>query len=333
MPLVERHAHVDRPAALLLGDLQPELAALRVHQEQRGALDLEQLAEAEGEGGEHLLEHALERVVLGELGHPQELLGLLGDLVEQRGEAILGELDDAPLELALAVAPGEHVHHLARVGGDRLGEGAQPAVLEVDDAVGDVEDAVVVGDQQHRDALLLGEVVHQVHHLAAGLLVERGGGLVGQDQARAAGEGARDRHALALSARELRGILLRALAEADSVEHRLGAPARFGAGGVRVEEQRHLHVLRGGQRVEQVVRLEDVADLAAHGSRARGWPRRAARRRARARCLPAPSAARRSGSAAWSCPSPRGPVTITISPPRIATLTSWRIWRRSAPPP
>ena len=108
--------------------------------------------------------------------------------------------------------------------GDRVGERRQPAVLEVDDAVGDVEDAVVVRDQQDGDALLLGEVVHQVDDVAAGLLVERRGRLVGEDDARPRGERARDRDALLLAARELAREVVEPLAEADRLEHRDGAP-------------------------------------------------------------------------------------------------------------
>ena len=97
----------------------------------------------------------------------------------------------------------EHAHELARVGDDALGERVQPAVLQVDDAVGDVEDAVVVGDEQHRAALLARERPHQLDDVAARLLVERRGRLVGEHELRLGDERARDGDALLLPARHL----------------------------------------------------------------------------------------------------------------------------------
>ena len=71
--------------------------------------------------------------------------------------------------------------------------------------------------------------------------------------------------------------------------------------------ERHLHVLRRGQRLEQVVRLEDVADAAAAPARA---PRpRAAQLLAEDRRLP--SCAERSAPISVSSvvfPEPDGPV-------------------------
>ncbi len=55
----------------------------RIDQEDRRALGIEQLAEAQRERGEHLFEHALECIVLAELGDAQEFLGALRRLLEQ----------------------------------------------------------------------------------------------------------------------------------------------------------------------------------------------------------------------------------------------------------
>ncbi len=56
-------------------------------------------------------------------------------------------------------------------------------------------------------------------------------------------------------------MMLQPLAETDGIEPLLGALPRL-ALAHSVEQQRQHHVLRRGQRIEQVVRLEDVADVA-----------------------------------------------------------------------
>ena len=156
------------------------------------------------------------------------------------------------------------VHHLLRVRDHRVGERREPAVLEVQDAVGDVEDAVVVGDEQDRRAALARERLHAIDDFAARRLVERGRRLVGEHHGRLADERARDRDALALAAGELLGTLVRVLAEAHGLEHRVGPALQLGARGAPGDAQAELHVLRRGQRAEQVVLLEDEADAPAH---------------------------------------------------------------------
>ena len=70
--------------------------------------------------------------------------------------------------------------------------------------------------------------------------------------------------------------------------------------------QRHLDVLVGRQRLEQIVHLEDEADLAPHPHQFAGAePRQVAAEHLDAG-PPAASAARRSASAAWSCRTPTG---------------------------
>ena len=56
----------------------------------------------------------------------------------------------------------EEPHHVLIVGDDGVGERLQAAVLEVDDAIGDVEDAVVVGHQHDGGAVGARQVLHQV---------------------------------------------------------------------------------------------------------------------------------------------------------------------------
>ena len=99
--------------------------------------------------------------------------------------------------------------------------------------------------------------------VAAGLDVEGAGRLVGEDQPRAAHEGAGDRDALLLAAGELVGHGPQALAEPDALEHLdrepLAAP-ELAAG--RVEQRGH-DVLERRAPGQQVELLEDEADVAA----------------------------------------------------------------------
>ena len=72
------------------------------------------------------------------------------------------------------------------------------------DAVGDVgHDAHVVGDQQHAETALVGEVADELQDLRLYGHVERCRRLVGDQQLRLAGQGRRDDDALALAAGEL----------------------------------------------------------------------------------------------------------------------------------
>ena len=94
-------------------------------------------------------------------------------------------------DLGPALRLGERREQALRARPDGLGEARQATFLEVDDPVGDVEDAIVVRDQHDRGPLLPGEVVHPVDDVAARLLVERRGRLVGEDDARAGAASAR----------------------------------------------------------------------------------------------------------------------------------------------
>ena len=58
------------------------------------------------------------------------------------------------------------IAHPLHEGGLLLGRG-QAAVLHDDDAIGHIEDLVVVGDHDDRGVLLAGQLLHQLHHGAA----------------------------------------------------------------------------------------------------------------------------------------------------------------------
>ena len=120
-----------------------------------------------------------------------------------------------------------------------------------------------------------------------------------------ADERAGDRDALLLAARELRGAVAGALAEPDALERVADDGARQPRAG---EPRRQRDVLLGGQRAEQVERLEDEADLLAAqpGERLLAQLAELVVAEAHARRSSGGRARRRS-AAASTCPSRTGP--------------------------
>src|SRR5689334_2402644 len=134
-----------------------------------------------------------------------------------------------------------------------------PAVAHEHDAVAGVGDLAVVGDEQDRLAVRV-EAAEQLEDLVAALGVERARRLVGEQQRRLVGERTRDREALALTAGEDAGRILRLLREPEQVEQVAGPG--LGALARRARDHRGKgHVLERGHALEQVEELEDDADV------------------------------------------------------------------------
>jgi hypothetical protein len=91
--------------------------------------------------------------------------------------------------------------------------GFQPTIHQVDDAIGHIENAVVVGDHQNGAALFLGQVLHQGDHVPARFFVEGGGGLIRQNQLGLIDQGAGDRHPLLLPPREGIGLVIDSISQ------------------------------------------------------------------------------------------------------------------------
>ena len=104
-----------------------------------------------------------------------------------------------------------------------------------------------------------------VDDLAARFLVQRGGGLVGQDELGTVDQPAGDRHPLLLSARERPRLVVNAVAEPEAGEH-LRAAGAVRLVVKREQLHRHLHVLQGRERLEQVVGLEDETQVSPQGN-------------------------------------------------------------------
>src|ERR1043166_3940772 len=155
--------------------------------------------------------------------------------------ASVSDVETALLELAFAL--------LAAVLFD------DAAVEQVDAAIRVAGVARIVRD--HADGRPFAvQLAQQLHHRFAVFRVEVSGGLVRQQDRRRAGDGAGDRDALLLTARELRGKVLGAVRHADLLERRHHALLALGRLHAAVGE-RQLHVLVDVEVANQVEALED----------------------------------------------------------------------------
>ena len=116
----------------------------------------------------------------------------------------------------------------------------------------------VVGHHDHGGALL-GEPAQPVQDEGGGVQIEGAGGLVGEDDPGAAGHDAGDGHALALPSGELVGLEAGAVSEPDGVK---GLPGLGAVQGTPGQARGHGDVVGGTQGGNEVVLLEDEADVA-----------------------------------------------------------------------
>ena len=130
---------------------------------------------------------------------------------------------------------------------------------EVHDAVGERDEAVVVGGDDDESAAV-GQATEQADDAVDLQVVEVGGGLVGEQDGWVVGQRPGDRHPLLLAAGQVARLVLDAVGQPDLVEQLQGAcpgRPRSDAGA----SQRHLHVLGRAEAREEIERLEDDADL------------------------------------------------------------------------
>ena len=123
-----------------------------------------------------------------------------------------------------------------------------------------------MGDEEEARAGVADEGEEEGDDGVAGRLVEAAGGLVGEEERRAGGEGAADRDALLLAAGELLGVAGEKRLEAEAAGE-LGLP-----GGVEAAGEAGLEGEVGGdvEARDQVELLEDEADRLAAEAGARG---------------------------------------------------------------
>jgi hypothetical protein len=124
----------------------------------------------------------------------------------------------------------------------------------VDHPVAQASDRDVVRDDRRGRAGLAVDAIEHTQHQLAGLRIERAGRLVAEQELGPLGDGARDRHALLLPTRELRGKVVESIAEADHLQSLLG---RHRVGRDLADER---NVLTRREARDQVVQLEDETD-------------------------------------------------------------------------
>ena len=135
------------------------------------------------------------------------------------------------------------------------------AVAHPHDPLRPGRDLAAVGD--HEDRLAGGvQPVEQVEHLGRTRGVQRARGLVGEQQRRPVRQRPRDRHALALPARQRAGPLGGAVEQAERVEQVAGAGGGLGGPGAG-DERGQRHVLQRRQVLDEVEELEHQPDVAA----------------------------------------------------------------------
>ena len=149
------------------------------------------------------------------------------------------------------------------VGAPRDALVADPAVADVDDAVGAVRRRGVVADHERRASLLAGQLGDQVEHLARRCRIELPRRLVGDQQVWAARERSAERDALLLAAGELTRMRVAAAGQAHPGEQLVRARVAPGAWLPR-EAELHADELARRQlaRERTPVMLVGVADRA-----------------------------------------------------------------------
>ncbi len=133
------------------------------------------------------------------------------------------------------------------------------AVAELQHAVRDRRERLVVRHEHHRGALFAVDLAQGCEHELARPEVEVARRLVAEDELRVLGERSGDRDALLLAAGELRGEV-----ELRSASPTFARRSRDRGGRLAVargEVDGEAHVLPGSQSRDQVEELEDEADL------------------------------------------------------------------------
>src|SRR5208337_5254501 len=133
------------------------------------------------------------------------------------------------------------------------------SVADMNDAMSVSGDIVLVGHQDDGVSALV-EPLEQAHDFLASGRVQIPGGFVGQDDGRVVHQGAGNRHALALSAGKLVGLVVHAFHQVNLTQSLLGFLQTF-LGGDSAVNQRQFHVVQGAGPGKKVEGLKDEPDF------------------------------------------------------------------------
>ena len=164
-----------------------------------------------------------------------------GDHMELLPAAPLGQRGLQPL--------GIGVEGLGKDGGGGALLHHVPAVEHQGAAAQLADHPQVVGDEGDGGAQLVPELAHQVQDLGLDGYVQGGGGLVGDEQLRPAGQGHGDHHPLAQAARELIGVAVHPFFGHGHVDHAQGFDG----------------LLPGLLLIEALMEAKDLHELVPHG--------------------------------------------------------------------
>lgn len=135
-------------------------------------------------------------------------------------------------------------------------------VLHFQNAVKDVERAVIVCHDEDAGIPLVGDFGEKLHDLTPSMAVESGGGLVGEDEAGIVREGSGDGDPLLLSAGKSDRKIVRAFADPEVIQQFSGPFAGRPGSGV-IDLQRNLHVLERRQERNEIRFLKHETEVPA----------------------------------------------------------------------
>ena len=115
----------------------------------------------------------------------------------------------------------------------------------------------IMRDDHYGHALCLANILQQLQHFLAGLVIERTGRFVAQQQLRLFGNRAGDGYTLLFAAGQLRGEVVHPLPQSDFAQRFPWIEM------VRADLRGELHVFERGKVRHQIVELEDEADIVA----------------------------------------------------------------------
>ena len=121
---------------------------------------------------------------------------------------------------------------------------------------------MIVRDNDHAGAALVGDLCKEIHDLPAKPAVECGGGFIGEDEVGLIGQGPGDGDALLLAAGEGVGKVVSTRADAEVVEQLLSTLACGLRSGI-VDFEGDLHILQRAEERDEIGLLKNKAEVLA----------------------------------------------------------------------